>query len=95
VTPWTETDRSPNEGAGDVQVYPVLFVRGGPVATTRWQENEAMDKLGPLTKAALRDAATSWSAVNVLEEFGRRGWWTRRQDAEMAALIRERDGSEK
>lgn len=62
------------------------------ISIRRAVEVDAADRLPPLTTAALDRCAVAWSAANVLAEFRRRGWFTRRKDAEMAALITELDG---
>jgi len=55
--------------------------------TTKGRDLDALAKLPPKTRVALRECSGAWSSENVWDEFQRRGWQTRPHDAEMAALI--------
>lgn len=91
MTPWWWTDRSPAPAAWEEKAKAAMFGPEPTVENTREQELEDFARLGPLTRQALRECLFVWSASNILLEIGRRGWRTRRDDAEMAQLIREMD----
>lgn len=69
-----EWHRRPEDGPRDPVVLPTLYGPEHTIRTTREEELEYFDRLGPLTRHALaNNCAFRWSALDVLREINRRG----------------------